>query len=69
MVFCHAVCQDIIGRIVITKHFCFLYAQFHLTHDDRFIIIIVIMISAGSICHEQFFAQLTVLTVLQYWGE
>ena len=69
MVLCHAVRQDIVRRVVITEQFSFLDTQLHLTQDDRFVIIGVVMVAACGIIHEELLAQVAVLAVLQHRRE
>ena len=65
MVLGHAVSEDIVGGVVVAEEFGFLDTQFHLTNDDGFVVVIVVMVSTRGIVHEQLFAKFAVLTVLK----
>ena len=66
MVLRHAVSQDIVGRVVVAEEFGFLNTQLHLADDDSFVVVLIAVVAAGGVVHEQLFAQVAVLAVLQY---
>ena len=68
-IMCHTVCQDIISRIIITEELCFLHAKLHGANNHILVVVLVVVVATGGVSHEEFFAQVTVLAVLENRGE
>ena len=69
VIFGHTIRQDIVRRIVIAEHLGPLDTQFHFANDNRLVIIGVVMVATSGIGHQQLFAQVTVLAILEYRSE
>ena len=56
MVLSHAVCEDIVGRVIISEQLRTLNAQFHLANDNGFVVVLIVVVAARRIVHQQLFA-------------
>ena len=66
MIFSHAVLQDIVGRIVVAEQVGTLDTQLHLTDDNGFVVVLIVVVGTSGIIHQQLLAQFAVLAVLQH---
>ena len=69
MILRHAVLQDIVGRIVVAEQVGTLDTQLHLTDNNGFVVVLIVVVGTSGIIHQQLLAQFAVLAVLQYGRE